>query len=417
MTLGLGNIKRLLEAVGQPQLSFDSVVVAGSNGKGTVTTLISSILAEHGLRVGRLISPHIYSVAERVSINEEPLSMQELERAAARVAPFHAKIGFSYFEAMTAIAFLAFAEAGVETAVLEVGLGGRFDATNSVDPVLSVLTSITMDHRRLLGDTEEEIIREKLGITRKGVPLLCGRLRDNLSAIVADKSKRDGFPVLSLDDIGVCRVVGTAFGSMRVSLATKRCDYGEVSVRFPGAHQADNVLLAAAAAEHLLGSAPRLTPGLERAFLPGRFEHRRVLGRNVILDVAHNDSALNGVLDTLLGLSPPGNNSIILGMMRRKELSEFPARAVAAASRIYLVEPPDGDACSPQELLARIGFDTIQSAGIDLVLVNRECAGKEGARFLGRVLAATPPSGTVLITGSHRTVEQFGTILSKGDPQ
>lgn len=415
MTLGLGNITRLLEALGHPQRSFDSVVVAGSNGKGTVTALLSSILTEHGRLVGRLISPHIYSVKERISINEEPLSLGQLEHAASRVAPLHEEIGFSYFEGITAIAFLAFAEAGVDTAVLEVGLGGRFDATNSVDPVLSILTSITIDHRRLLGDTEEEIIREKLGITRRGVPLLCGRLRTSLAAIVADKSKRNGFPVLSVDEIGSCRVNRLEFGSMHVSLKTKRFDYGEMSVRFPGAHQADNVLIAAGAAENLLGSAPQLKRGVERTFLPGRFEHRRVRGRHIIFDVAHNDTALMGVLETLLKLSPRGRNSIVLGMMRRKELLEFPARALESASRIYLVQPLDGDACSPQELLARIGCDAIQSAGIDLVLVNQECSGEAGTRFLDNVIAATPASGTVLVTGSHRTVEQFGAIIAKGD--
>lgn len=415
MTLGLGNIMRLLEALGHPERRFDSVVVAGSNGKGTVTALISSILGEHGRRVGRLISPHIYSIAERVTINEKPLPVRDLERAASRVAPLHEEIGFSFFEGITAMAFLAFAEAEVDTAVLEVGLGGRFDATNSVDPVLSILTSITIDHRRLLGDTEEEIIREKLGITRRGIPLLIGRLRNSLAAIVEDKSKRDGFPVLRLDDIGVCRVIRQEFGSMRVSLTTKQRDYGEMPVRFAGMHQADNVLLAAGAAEHLLGTVPQLKRGVERAFLPGRFEHRRVQGKNIILDVAHNDAALMRILDTILALSPPEKNRIVLGMMKRKELFEFPARAVAAAARIYLVEPPDGDACSPQELLARIGCDTIQSAGIDLVLVNRECAGEAGARFFDRILAETPPDGTVLVTGSHRTVEQFGTILAKGD--
>lgn len=415
MTLGLGNIKRLLDVLGNPQRRFKSVVVAGTNGKGTVTALLSSILTAHGRRTGRLLSPHIYSVAERISVDDRPVALELIESAASRVAPLHREIEFSYFEAITAIAFLIFAEAGVDTAVLEVGLGGRFDATNSVDPVLTVLTSITLDHRRLLGATEEEIIREKLGITRSGVPLVCGGLRCALEEIVADKSKRDRFPVLWARDIGQCGVERLTFGSMRVSLRTGRCDYGELQVRFPGPHQADNVLLAAGAAERLLESAPRLSEGIGRAFLPGRFEHRLVEGRNIILDVAHNDTALTGVLDTLSMLSPPERNWIVLGLMRRKELDRFPVRAATAAKRIFLVQPPDGDACTPQELLARIGCHAIQSAGTDIVLVNNGSSGRPAAPLLRRLISAAPSGGTVLITGSHRMVELFGTILSEGD--
>jgi dihydrofolate synthase/folylpolyglutamate synthase len=415
MTLGLGTITRLLAALGNPHKQFKSIVVAGSNGKGSVTVLLSSILMESGYRVGRLISPHVYAVNERVSVNERPLSLDALEEAAALVAPLHNDLHFSFFEGITAIAFLAFAEAGVDFAVLEVGLGGRFDATNVVNPALSIITSITLDHRNLLGDSEEEIIREKLGITRRGVPLLLGPLRENLKEIAADKAKRDRFPALDARDNGECSVERLGFDSMTVSLKTKRNDYGDIAVALPGSQQTDNVLLAAVAAEQLLETVPKMKRGLERAFLPGRFEHRAVRDRNIILDVAHNDAALIGVLKTLLELSPPENNRIVLGMMRRKELFKFPAHLVSAASRIYLLRPPDGDACTPQELLARIGYDAIQSAGTEVELIIQDCSGEACARLFRRIIAATPRSGSILVTGSHRMVELFGTVLSRGE--
>ena len=180
MTLGLGNIRALLARLGHPERTFKPAVIAGTNGKGSVTAMLASILGRNGHRVGRFISPHVYSVTERVSVDGAPVSVDEMEAAAGRVAALRDELTFSYFEALTAIAFLIFADLGVDYAVLETGLGGRFDATNAVEPVVTVITGISLDHRRILGDSEEEILREKLGITRRGVPLLIGKMSPQL---------------------------------------------------------------------------------------------------------------------------------------------------------------------------------------------------------------------------------------------
>ena len=171
MTLGLGNIRALLSRLDHPEEAFRSIVIAGTNGKGSVAAYLSSILQANGVSVGRYTSPHVYSVTERIWVQGELISLERMEALASRIVPLYASVPFSYFEAITAIAFLEFAERGIDYAVLEVGLGGRFDATNVVDPVLTILTNISIDHRRLLGDSEEEILREKLGITRPGIPL------------------------------------------------------------------------------------------------------------------------------------------------------------------------------------------------------------------------------------------------------
>jgi dihydrofolate synthase/folylpolyglutamate synthase len=415
ITLGLGRIERLLDALGNPQRAFKSIIVAGTNGKGSVCALLSALLCEHGCRVGRFISPHVYSVTERVAVQEEPLPLERMERVASRIVPLHREIPFSYFEGLTALAFSVFAEESVEYAVLEVGLGGRFDATNAADPVLSILTSVSLDHRKLLGDTVDEIILEKLGITRTGVPLLCGRLSDGLMTIVRNRAKRDRFPVVAVDEIGTCRISGGGFGSMEVDVKTRKRDYGTATVAFPGVHQADNVVLAVGAAERILGEMSDVGPGLARAYLPGRFEHFLQEGRHVVLDVAHNDAALLGALATLRELSVPENDTLILGVMKRKELFDFPAAALGAAARHYFVRPPDEDACSPQELLARFGVDAIQSKRRDIILVDREWTDAARARFIGRVVAETPRGGVILITGSHRTVELFGRAAARGD--
>jgi dihydrofolate synthase/folylpolyglutamate synthase len=413
-TLGLRNIRCLLHELGDPQNDFKAVLVAGSNGKGSVTAFLSSILKENGLRVGRYISPHVYSVTERVSIQDNPISIEQLEEYASLIAPLHGKIRFSYFEGLTAAAFLAFAQEGVDYAVLEVGLGGRFDATNVVDPVLCILTGVTLDHRKLLGDHEEEIILEKLGITRKGVPLLCGRLQENLLALVSTKARRDKFPLQTFESIGENSIEHISCGAMQVQIRTKMENHGALSLPFPGSHQADNALLAAAAAEMLLGRTENIKTALENAYLPGRFEYFPVRGKRFILDVAHNDQALLGSLSTLTAVSPAEENALVLGMMKRKEFFAFPSKVPAAAKRLYLVEPEDKDACSPQELLARIGLNNLKSTGMDVMVINADWKKGEGERFLDHLLDPLLPLRTILITGSHRTVELFGKLLEGG---
>ena len=243
MTLGLGNISALMDHLDHPERRFRSVLVAGTNGKGSTTTMLASILSHEGLRTGRYISPHVFHVAERISVNGEFVSIDEMEAAAARISSLRDDIPYSYFEALTAIAFLIFAERGVDVAALEVGLGGRFDATNIVEPVASIITSISFDHRRILGDTEEAILGEKLGISRPGVPLLVGALKPSLMSIVRERADHDGFPLLTLPDLGRAGIQNETLGGLEVALQTPAANFGTVRVPFAGRHQADNALL------------------------------------------------------------------------------------------------------------------------------------------------------------------------------
>jgi dihydrofolate synthase/folylpolyglutamate synthase len=415
MTLGLGNMRALLDALGQPEKTIPSVVVAGTNGKGSVTAYLSAILAANGRRVGWYSSPHVYAVGERVQVNNEPVPIETLESAAEKIVPLHERIQYSYFEALTAIAFLVFAEAGVDYAVLETGLGGRFDATNVVDPEVSVLTSISQDHRRILGDSDEEILREKLGITRPDVPLLVGPLSPDLFAIVEEKARRDGFPLKPVRDIGNADVVEMSFSSCRVKLRTQREDYGTVPLPFLGGHQLDNALLALGSAECLLGEVKNLEAAAGLAYLPGRFEVLSVAGRTVILDVAHNDDALMATTKTLVALSPRERNAIVLGMLQRKELNEFPRTLPRWAGRYYLVEADAEDRCASTTLLERIGLDAIRSSGTDVIVARYGGGNEERDEFIASLLHRSNPVDVILITGSHRTVETFGRrLFSKG---
>ena len=412
-TLGLGNIRALLARLDHPEKQFRSIIVAGTNGKGSVTSYIASILEANGLEVGRYTSPHIYEVTERIWTGGQLISLERMESLAARIVPLYDVTPFSYFEAITAIAFLEFAERGVDYAVLEVGLGGRFDATNVTEPVLSVLTNVSLDHRRILGDTEEEILREKLGITRPGVPLLTGNLSPELQSDLRTARERRGFPLIRLEDIGQAGLVEMSLDRMRVAIRTGRRDYGEVRLPFRGPGQVANSLLAVGAAEQLLDRVDHLAEGFASAYLPGRFEVVKRAGKFIIMDVAHNDAALTASAATFAAMSSPDSSLVVLGMMSRKELNRCLGPILAAADRFYLVQPEGGEAYSAGELQAIIEKrpaavhkkEILAWSGDDLTAV--------WDRLVESVLDPAALFSNVLVTGSHRTVESFGRRLVK----
>jgi len=411
MTLGLANMRKLMTSLGNPEKRFESILIAGTNGKGSVSALLSSILEANGKRVGWYTSPHIYSVRERICVAGEPVPLDVMEEAASRIVPLHKTIGYSYFEALTAIAFQVFAERGVEWAVLEVGLGGRFDATNVVQPRVSILTGISLDHRRILGDTEEEILREKLGITRPGVPFVCGKLSADLQSLVETKASREQIPLDGFDSLGTVELGRMSFEGMRVRLETRTAGYGEITLPFIGEHQMGNALVAVRAAELVLGRIERLAEAAEAVSLPGRFEVAEIEGKTVVLDVAHNDEALTATLKTLAALSPREENGIILGVMRRKELRDFPREIPGRVRRAYLIEPVEEEAFTSPELLDVLGAKTVIGTGLDVCIQRFYTREDEWAGFIGRVLSPSNPCRVLLVTGSHRTVEVFGRQL------
>lgn len=415
MTLGLDHMRALMERLGHPERRFRSVLVAGTNGKGSTTTMLAAILSGHGVRTGRYTSPHVFRVNERIVVDGELVSVEEMEAAAARLVPLQDEIPFSYFEALTAIAFLIFAARGVEIAVLEVGLGGRLDATNIVEPEVAIVTSISLDHRRILGDTEEAILGEKLGISRPGVPLLVGELSPKLRAVVDSASRDTGFTVFGPAELGSIVVDADRFDGLDVSIRTPKADYGLVRTSFGGSHQTVNTLLAVGAAERLLPKLDRMSQAIAQSYIPGRFEVVRRGGRDYILDVAHNEASLIATAGHLAAFRDRKDCAIVFGLLRRKELFEAPRHLLRAASCLCLVEPPSepgssDNAFAPHELWAHFFAPLLPDSATNVMLWNltdgREDAMQRVLRWLDRSRYSV-----VAAMGSHRVVEEFGRCL------
>ena len=420
MTLGLDHMRALMDHLGHPEQHFRAAIVAGTNGKGSTTAMLASILAAHGLRTGRYTSPHVFSVAERIMVDDDFASIDEMEAAAARLVPLRDEIPFSYFEGLTAIAFLIFAARGVDVAVLEVGLGGRLDATNIVEPEVSIVTSISLDHRRILGQTEEEILIEKLGVARPRVPLLVGALSKELREIVDARAAKDGTPVFGPDQLGRVSEVEEAFDGIAFRVQTPRADYGRVSIPFAGAHQVTNALLAIGAAERMLPALDGLRDALARAYIPGRFECIQRGRQTYVIDIAHNDAALIATADHLAAFRRRDDCAIVFGLLRRKELFDAPRHLLRSASCLCLIEPPSepgsaDNAFAPHELWARYFAPLLPNSATNVMLWNPSGPRDDPMRRLVAWLDRSRYT-TVVATGSHRVVEEFGLRLHAGGP-
>jgi dihydrofolate synthase/folylpolyglutamate synthase len=379
MRLGLDNITALLRSHGDPQVGVPSILVAGTNGKGSVTTFVSSILRAAGLRTGTFYSPHLFRINERIRVDGDEIPSPDLDRIIGKLREGYGDTSFTFFEGVTAAAAIWFRESGVDAAVYEVGLGGRLDATRLVDARVTVITGIAIDHSEHLGKTRSRILDEKLGITRPGAPLVANLPTKGLDARAARHCERMGIPFLPVSREVVLSAGKIRVEGMTVSLATPLRDYGELRTGMIGRHQAGNAATAVRAAEVFIpGRGPgkaAVEKGLASASFPGRFQVLKGEPR-IIFDVSHNEEALCASIDTLLQLSPPERNVIVFGVMARKQLGRFPEKAMRSAREIILVPLKDKGAAGSDELSSR--FSGVAAAAGRIHAVIRPTRGMAG---------------------------------------
>lgn len=399
MKLGLENISALLELVGSPQQAFPAILVAGTNGKGSTTTFITSILRAAGLRTGTFYSPHLFRVNERIRVDGAEIPSPELDRIVGELRAHRARAPFTFFEGLTAAAALRFRERAVDAAVFEVGLGGRLDATRLVEAAVCVITGVALDHAEHLGRTRREILGEKLGILRPGAPLVADLPTARLRGRTRRRCREVGVP---FHDVRAEARTGAAVmdaGGMRFELETVQRDYGVVSTRMIGDPQARNAAIAARAVEVFRPriAARAVRAGLADAFFTARFQ---VLpGRpRFILDASHNEQSLLASLRTLRRLADPGRTVIVFGVMSNKELGRFPARAARAAREIVLAPLPGPRGAGARRLAGMFG--PVDGGGARL---HRARSVQDA---VGRAHRLASEDDTVLLLGSHVLIEE-----------
>ncbi|MBI5596421.1 MAG: bifunctional folylpolyglutamate synthase/dihydrofolate synthase [Elusimicrobia bacterium] len=351
--LGLSRIEALLAAAGDPHDGLPAVHVAGTNGKGSFCAMLASALSGAGLKTGLYTSPHLSSPRERIRVDGRMVSEADFAALIHRLKLCEPEES-TYFELVTAAAFLHFRRERVDAAVVEVGLGGRLDATNALrSPLLSVVTSIGWDHAQHLGDTLEKIAVEKAGIFKPGVPVLCGEDAPVPRAALEARARQAGAPLRSVPAlVRVGEDWGAGFQDARTTGGTR--------LRIPllGDPALKNAGLVVAALEALPGRglAVRLAPaldGLSRASWPARFEVRRTAdGRVRVIDGAHNEPALEAFAATWRRSPYSGGEPVFLmGTLADKDWERLAALAAPLGGRFLVAAPPSPRAL-PAELLA-----------------------------------------------------------------
>lgn len=343
--LGLERIARVLDALGHPERGFRVVHVAGTNGKGSTCAMIEAGLRAAGVRTGLFTSPHLIEPTERIQIDGIPVTHQQFQRAFSVVHETVEALDLdchpTYFETVTAMGFWVFRELGVETAVVEVGLGGRLDATNVVEPALCVITPIDFDHEAHLGHTIEAIAGEKAGILKAGVPAIFAKQRPEAAKVLEARATELNIEVRRAEDFTIRHLEMDARGSR----------FSGIVCPLAGEHQIDNAVTAALALESL-GVDPR---GIRETRWPGRLEHVAP-NPDVILDGAHNPAGARALACYLDRFYANHRVHLIFGAMRDKSVEEIAGILFPYAQDLILTAPDNARAVRPeilQELAGR----------------------------------------------------------------
>jgi dihydrofolate synthase / folylpolyglutamate synthase len=414
MKLGLDAILTLLAALGDPQRKYLKVQVAGTNGKGSVCAFLNSICLHAGIRTGMFTSPHLVSVTERVQVGGEQIGEEEFANLATRVRIVSEKLVAdgeldnvpTYFEQVTAIALLAFAETGVELAILETGLGGRLDAVTAADAEIAAITRIDLDHQEYLGNTIEKIASEKAAIIRPDSRVVIGPQSEKAMSVILGRCRDAGVEPQVAEDVSVVEAPDSA-GRQWVVLQSEQAhmpalSFPRVRLGLAGRHQVENAAIALLLAKELDGflnvGTEAIAAGLETARHPGRLEWK---GR-YLLDGAHNAAGAK-VLSEYLEEHVSGPITLIFGAMKGKDVAAMANSIWPRANRIILTKPRNSRA-TPAAELASFAPGYIDREKIILTVSAAEALAKADAIRHG--------DPVVLVTGSLYLVGEVREILN-----
>ncbi len=354
---GLTTIQYLLYLIGNPERNLRIIHVAGTNGKGSTSSMLSMGLLKVGYKVGTYTSPHLFSIRERIKINGEDIGKEEFSALVSDIMPYVKKVaskeGYfhpTFFETLTAMAFLYFARKNVDIVVLETGMGGRFDATNVTYPLVSVITHIARDHTNFLGYKLEGIAEEKCGIIKGGIPVVSGPQSGEVKKVIERISKYKGSPLFFSEE-KTSREKITMDGTEFLYMGTDGNTY-KVKIPLIGFYQVENGSLAIHTGEILKTywdynvPLPVFIDGLKEVNWPGRFQ---IISRRpcIILDGTHNLDGAKRLTEILKNLFPGRRLKLLIGILKDKEYKEM-ARYLAPFAKSIVVTTPKSDrALSP----------------------------------------------------------------------
>ena len=354
MKLGLKTMHELMERLGRPECRFPSVHIAGTNGKGSTAAMLESVLRSAGYRTGLYTSPHLTDMRERVRIDGACISRIDLAAFTGAVRPHAESLNASYFETMTALAFRCFAEKAVDVAVVEVGLGGRLDATNVLSPNLSIITEIGLEHTQILGRTLKSIAREKAGILKPKVPFIAGTKRPAIRSYYSRLAAQIRCPMtFAADSVRLSRIHVDRDGN-RFSAKTETSFYTDLFVALIGRHQIENARNVLAAVDNLRktgwdipDSAVRI--GLNTVVWRGRLELLR-RKPDVLVDSAHNPHGIRTLVRALRELFRYRRLILVFGALQDKNHRSMLRQIAPLAAVVILTRPKSDRAREPESM-------------------------------------------------------------------
>ena len=353
MRPGLARVETLLEALGNPERRYTLVQVGGTNGKGSTAAMLAAILRAAGRRVGLFTSPHLVSFRERIRIDGEAIGEDDVADGFDAIATLIARLDATMFEATTALALDHFAREGVDIAVLEVGLGGRLDATTVGAPAVSAIARIDLDHQDVLGSTLSAIAREKAAIIRSGVAVASAQAPEAAAVLLARAAETGVRLHMEGRELSV-RVTARDLAGQTLDLAGPGWRVHDARIPLLGTFQPSNALLAVSAARALDVTPAAIRAGLARARWPGRFEVLRAGDRHVVLDGAHNPGGARALAASLAEWFGDLPLTLVFGALRDKDAAGMLAPLAVRARRVILTASSSPRAAAPEALRAHV---------------------------------------------------------------
>lgn len=394
---GLQNVSALAEAFGNPHRKFRTIHVAGTNGKGSTAHLLASVLSAAGYSTGLYTSPHLVDFNERIRINGSPISHTEVIDFVERFSRMKTSVDPSFFELATVMAFDHFARHNVDVAVIEVGLGGRLDATNIITPDLSIVTNISLDHTGILGYTLEEIAREKAGIFKSGVPALVGEADVDLRKVFTLTAERVGAPLTFAQDLRLF----SSKTDEEDNIIYKGSPWGEIICPLTGSCQPLNtatVLTALYLLKDYNISSDAVREGFENVCSStGLMARWMTVSRNprIICDTGHNPGAWQYLGPKLASIGKTSSLSVVIGFVSDKDFGSI-FHLLPLSAKYYIVTPS-----TPRAADADAVLKAALAAGLDATI----CGSVDEGFF--RAKSSTPVNGTIFIGGSTFVVADF----------
>ncbi len=390
---GLETTRALLEALGHPERHFAAIHVGGTNGKGSVSTMLAEILRAGGWRVGLYTSPHLVSFRERIVVDGVPVGEDAVTMWARRLEEPAHRLGATFFEISTALAFADFAARGADVAVVEVGLGGRLDATNVIAPLAAGVTRIAVEHTEYLGPDRPSIAREKAGIAKPGVPFVTTEPDRAIAELLIAEARSRGAVAEWLDPATALSGLVAGAGGVRFDATTPGRGYAGLAVALMGAYQASNALLAIRLAELAAPSFAvderAIRSGLAAARVPGRFDRRG----KWLFDVAHNPDGARALASALAIAAPPRPLVTVVSVLRDKAWREVLAVLAPASDALVLTRAPSAPGERAWDLQEAAAWARQEGY-----------AARAEPDFDAALRGAASAGATVLVTGSFHTV-------------